>query len=45
MENPIGPVCAFTLYHVMDAEGLDLFPISYRHVGTPAHDASKEMAR
>ncbi len=33
MENPIGPVCAFTLYHVMDAEGLDLFPISYRQIG------------
>ncbi len=25
MDNPIGPVCAFSLYHVMDAEGLDLF--------------------
>jgi len=33
MDNPIGPVCAFTVYHVMDAEGLDLFPISLRDVG------------
>jgi hypothetical protein len=33
MEHPIGPVCAFTLYHVMQAEGLPLFPVSYRRVG------------
>jgi acyclic terpene utilization AtuA family protein len=33
MENPIGPVCAFTIYHVMDSEGLDLFPITYRQIG------------
>ncbi len=30
MENPIGPVCAFSVYHVMEADGLDLFPI--RHI-------------
>ncbi len=30
MENPIGPVCAFSVYHVMDSAGLDLFPI--RHI-------------
>jgi hypothetical protein len=33
LDNPIGPVCAFTIYHVMDATGLDPFPISYRKVG------------
>lgn len=38
MENPIGPVCAFTIYHVMDSVGLDLFPIRYQQVG-------KELAR
>jgi hypothetical protein len=26
LEIPIGPVCAFAVYHVMDATGLDLFP-------------------
>lgn len=35
MESPIGPVCAFTLYHVMDSQDLDLFPISYRQIGSP----------
>jgi len=30
MENPIGPVCAFSVYNVMEAEGLDLFPIVRR---------------
>ena len=43
MENPIGPVCAFTLYHVMDAEGLDLFPISYRQIGA-THNRLAEVA-
>ena len=33
MDNPIGPVCAFTVYHVMDADGLDLFPVTYSEVG------------
>lgn len=33
MDNPIGPVCAFTVYHVMDAQDLDLFPITYTTVG------------
>lgn len=34
MDNAIGPVCAFTVYHVMDAAGLDPFPIAYSTVGT-----------
>lgn len=34
MDNPIGPVSAFTVYHVMDATGLtDLFPIARKTVG------------
>ncbi|MDQ2874893.1 MAG: DUF1446 domain-containing protein [Actinomycetota bacterium] len=33
MDNAIGAVCAFTVYHVMDAGGLDLFPITYSQVG------------
>jgi hypothetical protein len=33
MDNAIGPVCAFTVYHVMDASGLDPFPVTYRQVG------------
>jgi hypothetical protein len=33
MDNPIGAVCAFTVYHVMDAQDLDLFPITYTKVG------------
>lgn len=33
LDNPIGPACAFSLFHVMDAEGLDLFPIEHRKVG------------
>ncbi len=33
MDNPIGPVCAFTVYHVMDAQDLHLFPITYTKVG------------
>lgn len=33
MDNPIGPVSAFTVYHVMDAAGLDLFPITRQKVG------------
>jgi len=32
-ENPIGPVCAFAIYHVMDSAGIDLFPIRHRQVG------------
>ena len=35
IDIPIGPVCAFTVYHVIDAKGLDLFPISYTTVGAP----------
>lgn len=35
IDVPIGPVCAFTVYHVIDAAGLDLFPISYETVGAP----------
>lgn len=42
MENPIGPVCAFTLYHVMDVEDLDLFPIGYRTVGVTRPTAPLE---
>ncbi len=30
IDNPIGPVCAFTVYHVMQSEGLDLFPARIR---------------
>ena len=33
MENGIGPVCAFSVYHVMEADGLDLFPIQHHQVG------------
>lgn len=33
MDNPIGPVTAFTLYHVMHSEGLELFPSHVREVG------------
>lgn len=33
LDVPIGPVCEFSVYHVIDAEGLDLFPISYATVG------------
>ncbi len=33
MDNSIGPVCAFSVYHVMDAEGLDPFPIAHQEVG------------
>jgi len=33
IDIPIGPVCAFSVYHVMDADGLDLFPITYSKVG------------
>ncbi|GAA1853525.1 acyclic terpene utilization AtuA family protein [Pseudonocardia ailaonensis] len=33
LDNPIGPACVFALYHVMDAEGLDLFPVVHRKVG------------
>lgn len=32
MDNPIGPVCTFTIYHVMHCDGLDLFPSSIRKV-------------
>ena len=35
MDNPIGPVCAFHLYHVIDAEGLDLFETTVGEVGAP----------
>jgi hypothetical protein len=41
MENPIGPVCAFTIYHVMDSAGIDLFPIRYRQVGKDLARASR----
>ena len=30
IDNPIGPVCAFTVYHVMQSDGLDLFPVHVR---------------
>ncbi|WP_225625845.1 acyclic terpene utilization AtuA family protein [Streptomyces werraensis] len=34
MESSVGPVCAFTLYHLMDVDGLDgLFPVERRQVG------------
>ena len=33
IDVPIGPVCEFSVYHVMDAAGLDLFPITYLEVG------------
>ena len=33
MDNPIGPVCAFTIYHVTDAQGLDLFETTVCEVG------------
>jgi hypothetical protein len=33
MDNPIGPVCAFSVYHVIDAEGLDLFETTVSEVG------------
>ncbi|MFB6552474.1 acyclic terpene utilization AtuA family protein [Streptomyces sp. NPDC056405] len=34
MDNPIGPVSAFTVYHVMDATGLrDLFPVTRKTAG------------
>jgi len=35
IDIPIGPVCDFTVYHVIDAAGLDLFPIAYTTVGAP----------
>ncbi|WP_020124349.1 acyclic terpene utilization AtuA family protein [Streptomyces canus] len=42
MESPIGPVCAFTLYHLMDARDLDLFPVAHRQVGRiPAEEATR----
>ncbi|WP_280908676.1 hypothetical protein [Streptomyces sp. SAI-117] len=42
MESPIGPVCAFTLYHLMDARDLDLFPVAHRQVGLiPAKEATR----
>ncbi len=33
IDIPIGPVCAFSVYNVMDADGLDLFPITTMEVG------------
>jgi hypothetical protein len=33
MDNAIGPVCAFSVYHVMDADGLDPFPATRMEVG------------
>ncbi|MCE0763690.1 DUF1446 domain-containing protein [Pseudonocardia kujensis] len=33
LDNPIGPACVFALFHVIDAEGLDLFPVVHRKVG------------
>ncbi|MHA6761423.1 acyclic terpene utilization AtuA family protein [Streptacidiphilus sp. PAMC 29251] len=34
MDTPIGPVSTFTVYHVMDATGLDdLFPLTFQEVG------------
>lgn len=41
MESPIGAVCAFTLYHVMNSQGLDLFPDSYQQAGlTPVEEVT-----
>lgn len=36
MENPIGPVAAFTIYHVIDLPDSGLFPVSYRTIGASA---------
>jgi hypothetical protein len=33
MDNAIGPVCAFSVYHVMDADGLEPFPVTRTEVG------------
>jgi len=34
MENPIGPVCRFSLYHLMEVESaLELFPYRFEEVG------------
>jgi hypothetical protein len=34
MENPIGPVCRFSLYHLMEVESaLELFPYRIEEVG------------
>ncbi len=33
MDNSVGPVCAFTVFHVMDATDLDVFEISHRQIG------------
>ena len=33
MDNPIGPVCSFSVYHVIDADGLDLFETTIHKVG------------
>ncbi len=34
MDNGIGPVCSFSVYHVMEADGLDVFPVQRHQVGT-----------
>ena len=36
MENPIGPVCEFSLYHVMNTGTAQLFEIGYRSAGQRA---------
>lgn len=41
MESGIGPVCAFTLYHVMNSRGLDLFPVSHRQVGRSPEESTR----
>ncbi|MEC3974478.1 acyclic terpene utilization AtuA family protein [Amycolatopsis sp. H20-H5] len=33
METAIGPVCRFSVYHVLDATGLPAFPVRQREVG------------
>src|SRR5262249_40644819 len=33
VDIPVGPVCAFTVYHVMEGPPSELFPIGYRTVG------------
>lgn len=40
IDIPIGPACKFSVYHVIDAKGLDLFPINHLTVGAtpcPSH--------
>lgn len=34
IDIPIGPVCAFTVYHVMETDDADLFPVGMAEVGS-----------